>query len=170
MMARLVPGKLHQILIRAVQELEVSDPHIELILAGDGPCAPAIDRGIAGLRNGSRIARVHDVATFLQSLDVAVLLSLHEGSPRSLMEAFAVGLPTIASAIGGIMELTGATPPCIFVRNEVPGVVAALRELKNARIRRSLGNLARSHAEATFGLEQTLEFYDHLYVGGDEPW
>lgn len=168
MMARVVPGKLHQILIRAVQELEASNPHIELVLAGDGPCAPEVDRRITGLHHGSRIARVHDVATFLRSLDVAALLSLHEGSPRSLMEAFASGLPTIASAVGGIMELTGATPPCILVRNEVPAVVAALRELQDARIRRSLGKLARSHAEATFGLEQTLESYDRLYVGGDE--
>lgn len=45
------------------------------------------------------------VLEWLQSIDVYIQPSLDEGMPRSVMEAMSVGLPIIASNVGGISEL-----------------------------------------------------------------
>ena len=44
-------------------------------------------------------------ARYLSSLDCFVLPSLSEGLPFALMEALAVGLPVVVTAVGGMAEL-----------------------------------------------------------------
>jgi teichuronic acid biosynthesis glycosyltransferase TuaC len=48
-----------------------------------------------------------DVAQFMSAADMLVLPSYSEGTPTVLVEAGAVGLPILASAVGGIPDLLG---------------------------------------------------------------
>ena len=86
-----------------------------LLMAGDGPLAPELtataDR--LGERNGGPACRllgaVTDPASFLCAIDVLLLPSRTEGIPGVLVEAGLVGVPTVATDVGGVAEVMSAT-------------------------------------------------------------
>lgn len=97
--------KNQHILIDAVKKMATKK--IFLIIAGDGPLrseleARAVDEGVADKIRflGWR----EDVVDCLNAGDVFVLPSLSEGLPISLLEAMSLGLPCIASRVGGMQE------------------------------------------------------------------
>lgn len=112
-LGRLVPVKGLLTLFSALDEL----PDIRLLVAGDGPMAPALRHAARPL--GQRVQFVGTVdpvqrrALFSQS-DALVVPSLiladgrTEGAPQVILEGLAAGLPVVASAVGGIPALLGA--------------------------------------------------------------
>jgi glycosyltransferase involved in cell wall biosynthesis len=46
-----------------------------------------------------------DIATCMAGLDALVICSDHEGMPMGALEAAALGVPTVAHAVGGLLEL-----------------------------------------------------------------
>lgn len=96
------------ILVNADEE---SPTRLRLLIAGDGPCRQSCLEllGEAGLAElawlpGSR----DDVPQLLRAMDVFVLPSLAEGSSNTILEAMATGLPVVATAVGGNVELVQA--------------------------------------------------------------
>jgi glycosyltransferase involved in cell wall biosynthesis len=80
-----------------------------LIIAGDGPLLDELKR--QSQRSGAAesvhfVGAVHNPLDYLRAADVFVLPSLAEGMSNSLLEAMSVGLPVIASRIGGIFSGT----------------------------------------------------------------
>ncbi len=105
--ARLVVGKGVADLLFAVAK---SNLDATLIVAGDGPErlrleALARELGVNARFLGTR----HDVPEVLAALDMFVLPSHWEGEPVALLEAMAAGLPCVATATPGAVELLGAT-------------------------------------------------------------
>jgi len=94
----------------------------------------------------------------LRACDLFVLNSRYEGLPHVVLEAFAAGLPVVATAVGGTPEV---------VENEVsglllsPGDTHALRDvivrlLSDQLLRRRLVENARAQL-ANFSLTQMIE-------------
>lgn len=102
---RLSPEKGCHVLLEA---LKVSNENIELVVIGDG-----VERKrLIDLRNtfnlGSNVLFAgfqKDVAAYLQKADALVMPSFTEGQPLALIEACCMGIPVIASRVGGIPEL-----------------------------------------------------------------
>jgi glycosyltransferase involved in cell wall biosynthesis len=108
--ARLEPHKGIEFLLRAFAILTELRPDARLTIAGDGADRRKLERlarelgltgNVAFLGNTSR----EQVGRILDEADVAVLPSLTEGLPVSLLEALARGIPVVASRVGGIPEL-----------------------------------------------------------------
>ncbi|MGC2499588.1 MAG: glycosyltransferase, partial [Acidobacteriaceae bacterium] len=75
---------------------------------GDGPLSPDLEAQAHGLRlDNSVIFHGHrdDIATCLAGLDALVMCSDHEGMPMLALEAAALGVPTVAHAVGGLLEV-----------------------------------------------------------------
>jgi colanic acid/amylovoran biosynthesis glycosyltransferase len=107
---RLAEQKGQIVLIEAAGVLKDRGLEFELILVGDGPMRPAIERRIAdlGLERHVHLAGWGDGRAVRQAIvdsRALVLPSYAEGLPVVLMEALALGRPVISTYIAGIPEL-----------------------------------------------------------------
>jgi glycosyltransferase involved in cell wall biosynthesis len=167
---RLASEKGFDLLIDAVGQLLREEIDVELWIVGRGP---EEDR----LRNqAERVApgRIRflgfrrDVPELLEAADVFVLSSLREGLPNVVLEAMALQVPVVCTAVAGVPALvehqrTGWLVPAgsaaalaggIRAVAEAPGLGAALALEGRRRIERSHGFAAR--------IERVMETYDRL--------
>jgi glycosyltransferase involved in cell wall biosynthesis len=105
-------GILHQrkgqhVLLHAIARLP-ADARPEIWLVGMGPNAKSLRTLATDLGIGELVmffGRRDDIPTILSASDVYVQASLADPLPRARLEAMALGLPSIASAVDGIPEI-----------------------------------------------------------------
>ena len=134
---RLVSIKDPLTLLRGYLKAKAHVPGLTLIVCGDGPlmneCRKLSDGDVHFL------GFVGNVPSLMKSCDIHVMTSLYDASPRSLMEAMCMGIPSIATNVGGIPEYL--TERCgILVEPGSPDAVAgAIVRLAKDRHLRKLG-------------------------------
>lgn len=139
-----------------------------LAIVGEGP-ARAECQAILQAANLAHLAWLpgerHDIPELMQALDVFVLPSKNEGVSNTILEALASGLPVIATAVGGNVEVVQNGVNGTLV---APGDAEALAEALLAyldtpgRIAEQ-GASARQHAEQRFSLEVMADAYATVY-------
>jgi glycosyltransferase involved in cell wall biosynthesis len=82
-------------------------PEQRFQVVGDGPERAALEAAARDLRLPVEFPGMVPIADLLPTLRAFVLPSLFENSPMSLLEAMAAGVPSVASAVGGVPELAG---------------------------------------------------------------
>jgi glycogen(starch) synthase len=105
---RLAPQKGVRVLVAAAGLLE--DESAQVLLVGDGPERPALEREAERLGVGGRLHFVGFLAherlpAVMSHADLLVLPSLYEELGTVLLEAMQAGLPIVASKTGGIPEV-----------------------------------------------------------------
>ena len=141
---------------------------VQFVVTGTGPLEDELrDR----IRQHERASQIHfvgvvdDVRTYLACYDVLLLPSELDGRPMVVLEAMAMGIPVIASAIGGLPALIehgkngylcapgdiGAYAKCI----------ATLREDPELRQRMSVA--ARQFAEENLDVERMFRSYTEVF-------
>jgi len=101
----------------------------------------------------TNIALLHDRADMRRqyvSHDICLMPSLSEGSPLSLLEAMAAGMPVVATAVGGISQIvTDGCDGLLFPSmDEQDGARRVCVLMQDAALRRRLGQAARERAGA----------------------
>jgi glycosyltransferase involved in cell wall biosynthesis len=128
---RLASGKGLESLLGAV----AADPSLELDILGDGPDRARLTELAATSGAGDRVrwaGHIADRATYLDRLaeaDAFVFPSAAEGFPKVVLDAFAVGLPVLATSAGTLDELVGADLIERIVAPEPDAVLATWRRL-----------------------------------------
>jgi len=106
--ANLKAVKNHGVLLDASRELcDAGVPHA-LWLVGDGPERGEIERRARALGIDGHVAfigAVDDPADCYACADVLALTSDYEGTPTVLLEAFAAGVPVVATGVGDVPAL-----------------------------------------------------------------
>jgi glycosyltransferase involved in cell wall biosynthesis len=105
---RLAPVKNVPGLVEAFLAVQAKCRPSRLLIVGDGEDQAAVRTLIEGHPFGQRVVLVGeqgDVRLYLAAADVFVLNSRSEGTPRALLEAMAVGLPAICTAVGNIPSM-----------------------------------------------------------------
>ncbi|MBD3369321.1 glycosyltransferase [Candidatus Fermentibacteria bacterium] len=124
-------------------------PNTLFLVVGDGPHRLKMESMIAshGLEDGFLLLGSRtDVHRILPAMDVFLLTSRHEGLPRALLEALAVGVPAVATDVGGVTELLdGERNGLIYEYGDIEGLAGgAIDLLENpARGRALLSNVDR---------------------------
>lgn len=106
-----------------------------------------------------------DVERVLQMSDVSVLPSWSEGLPNSVLEAMALGMPVVATRVGGIPELIedGRTGFLVEPR-DAPGLARALVAVLSDRLlARRLGEAARAQVQNKFSFHKMFRETEALY-------
>jgi predicted dehydrogenase/glycosyltransferase involved in cell wall biosynthesis/threonine dehydrogenase-like Zn-dependent dehydrogenase len=109
--ARFSKQKDHATLIAAMPAVVAAHPSVVLLLVGTGEelvtCQDTVDKQSLG-SNTIFMGQRDDVAAGMAAADLLVLPSLFEGLPLVVLEAMSLGLPVVATRIGGSVEALGA--------------------------------------------------------------
>jgi glycogen(starch) synthase len=167
---RLVPEKGFDLALEAFEKLCARYPDARLTLAGDGPERKALEHRAERLGIRDRIEFLGWVApdSIPERMNRASLLlmpSRREGLPLVAIEASLVGLPIVATNVGGLPEVIDAGSTGLLVPPEdssalTKAMVSILEDPKRAR---AMGEAARGRALERFDLQTQVDAYDGLY-------
>jgi glycosyltransferase involved in cell wall biosynthesis len=124
---RLVPIKDLDTLLRGVALARARLPQIRLLIAGDGEERPSLEARAIELGLTGRVDFLgwrRDLPALYARVDVFVLTSLNEGTPVSLIEAMAAGVPAIASAVGGVPDVIEDGVTGVLIQPRQPEALA----------------------------------------------
>ncbi len=111
---------------------------------------------------------VDDVQAELRKADIVALPSFREGTPRSLLEAAAIGRPIVSTDVPGCRETVddGQTGWLVPPRDPVKLAEAISKLVDDPEMRSRMGKAARAKAESQFDeqivIERTLSVYQDL--------
>ena len=168
--ARLEPVKGVQHFVSAAVRLASARTDARFVVAGAGSQAQALAEQIpVGLRDRVvLLGDVRPVEPITAKLVVLVLPSIAEGLPGALFEAGALGVPVVATAVGGIPEVVVDGVTGILVPPQDPAALAdAIASLLDDPERaRAMGEAGRQRVEQHFTVErmvaETLALYEEL--------
>ena len=167
--ANLRPEKGHETLIAAVGMLVGEFPNLELTIVGSGPRRAELDALVRAMHLQKHIAFLghrEDVASLLAQSDVFVLPSRSEAFPNGAIEAMAAGLPTIASAVGGLIDLIEDGRTGVLVApGDAESLAAAIRRiLTDPQAAARMGATARAHVRERYSFERMVGAFEALYL------
>lgn len=168
MVANLRPEKGHDILLRAAASLAVRHPDVEFVIAGDGSERERIERQIRSLgldRSVRMMGHATDVPALLATIDAFVLPSRSEAFPNAVLEAMAAGLPVVATAVGGLLELIEHERNGLLVPvNDADALAAALeRVIDSPELAAGLGAAASQTVLERYSFDRMVNTFEMLY-------
>jgi sugar transferase (PEP-CTERM/EpsH1 system associated) len=141
---------------------------LRLAIVGDGPLLPAIREKIAAAGIADLVwlpgART-DIADIMRGLSVFTLSSIAEGTPVTILEAMATGLPVVATRVGGIPEVVLDNLTGIVVPPDDPNALATALAtyVKQPELAPQHGAAGRVRIEQEYSMTAMLTAYVDLY-------
>jgi glycosyltransferase involved in cell wall biosynthesis len=167
-LGRMTEIKKVDVLLKSFADLRARGVKAVLALVGDGPLLSDLEALASRLGVAEHCRFVGfsaDVGRFLEAFDVVALTSANEGTPVTLIEAQAAGVPVVATDVGGTPDVvadgeTGLLTPA----GDSRAFTAALERLaQDPALRRELGEAGRERVRGRYGRERLADDIDHLY-------
>lgn len=169
-LARFDAVKNIPLLVRAVAALHARRPdlNVHLVLAGDGAEMGTVRAEVARTRLEGRVhlpGMIADPTALLRVVDACVLASSTEGTPMSLIEAMALGVPVLATKVGGIPELLAqGKAGRLVVPDDEAALGLGLAQLHDdAQVTRALAQAARIRVEQVYDINAVADRYIDCY-------
>ena len=165
---RFAQEKGHRYLIEALGLLNQKDVNWKCTFLGDGELETEL-RAFTDEHNLSDKVMFpgfcDDVYSELLKSDVFVLPSLHEGSPNALIEAMGIGMPCIASDVGGVRDLieTEKNGICVPAQDSEALANSLHRILTEVELARKLGKNARTTIQQDFNTAKSIQRLEEIY-------
>lgn len=168
--ARMEELKGPMVLIEAMGIAYQQYENVCLNIAGDGSQRQKIAARAKALNIAGRY-RYHGVYThpeercsFMRSLDVFVMPSFTEGTPNSIVEAMAHGIPIIASQVGGVPDMIGDDAGMLVPPGDADALAQAMLLLaRDQDLRRSMGRAAYERYQRFFSPRAVLPLMVQTY-------
>jgi glycosyltransferase involved in cell wall biosynthesis len=168
----LAVGRLHlqkdyPTMVQAMAQLSSRTPQAVLAIAGDGPDAAAIETQARG--QGvlvQLLGRRADVADLMSAADLLVVASVWEARALVVQEAMQVGLPVVATAVGGVPDLVGDDALLVPAREPQALAAAIASVLDDPGAARQRANAARERSRSWPDedevVDRVLRVYDEV--------
>jgi glycosyltransferase involved in cell wall biosynthesis len=182
---RLVPFKGTEYLIRAAAILRADAPGLRVVLVGDGPLRPALERLVSGLGLEREVlfrgALSHEEtlatmrgASVLCQPSVTVEYGYAEALGVTLLEAGAMGVPVVATRSGGMPEIVSDGESGFLVEERDARSLAdrLARLLADGELRKRMGAAGRKIALERFDARSAGERLEGVYdalLRGEAP-
>jgi glycosyltransferase involved in cell wall biosynthesis len=164
----LTPKKGHTYLLAAAAQVLAAHPGVRFVIVGQGPLADDLRAEASRHRLNGRLVFAgfrSDAVRIVAASDIFVLSSLHEGLPVSLLEAMALGKPSVVTRVGGIPEVADERSSVIIDPQNAEILAEAISTLLVSADRRTqMGTAARGQAEARYGVPQMVRAVEQVYA------
>jgi glycosyltransferase involved in cell wall biosynthesis len=173
-------GRLHYqknfpLFLEVAAAVSARIPEAVFVIAGEGPDLAALEELSRKLGLATRVrflGFIKEMAELYQNLDLLLLTSHFEGTPLTVLEALAMGVPVVASEVDGVAEvLEDGRDACLVP----PGrrdlfVEEVCRVLQDRALRQRLSRTGqetvRRHHSAEAMVRQVEDLYLHYLEGG----
>jgi len=167
----LVGHKGQKYLIEAMPLVLREVPDAHLIIFGEGDLRAPLEKQIKQLALAKRVLLPgfrEDVMSLMKSADLFVMSSVTEGLGSAVLDAMAMGHAVVGTRAGGIPEAVVPDETGLLVEPADAKALAAaiVRLLKDAALRKQLGEAGRARVTEHFGVDRlvdgTLEAYSRI--------
>ena len=174
---RLTPLKGHTFFLRAMAKVVRAMPNIRIWIVGDAPASrqsyknelQVLTRRLGIQEHVEFLGNRKDVAQLLAQADVCVLSTVtQEAFGRVILEAQAVGVPVVATSVGGVVDIIddGQTGLLVLPKDPDGMARAVIRVLNDKKFAAQLVEAARQKLQERFTLEhmasKTIKAYEEL--------
>jgi glycosyltransferase involved in cell wall biosynthesis len=166
--ANVRPVKNYPFLLRTMQRIALAYPHARLLCVGGGQQLDEMRRLAERMGLDTKVRFTgpkDDIRPYIAAMDAFALCSLSEGCPNALLQAMAMSVPAIASAVGEIPYLLehGAAG-LLFDPTDEDGFFASVSRLvEDETYRRTLGQAGRQRVEDKYALDRMVDQYVRLF-------
>lgn len=169
--ANLRPEKRHETLLSAAAMLVPAHPDLRFQIVGDGPRRGELEQQSRALGLDGHVEFLghrDDVLSLLAAADAFVLPSRSEASPNGVIEAMASGLPVVACAVGGLLDLIDDGHTGLLVPpDDAAALAAALRDLLERPERaEAIGRAARIAVHQRCSFDRMVGSFEEVYRSG----
>lgn len=167
--ARLDAVKNQALMLKATRQLVDAGYPIKLLLVGDGPEREALEAQCESLGLQERVIFTGFQTApgdYLSLMDIFLLPSFTEGTSMTLLEAMSLGIPAVATRVGGTPEIVVHGETGLLVNSDdLPAFKQVIEQLLNDKpLFDQMSKAAKQRFETTFTAQAMAEQYEHLYL------
>jgi glycosyltransferase involved in cell wall biosynthesis len=166
--AALRPEKNLMRLIEAFRQVRERMP-CRLLIAGDGPERPALERKVEALGLGGSVrflGYIAETERVYAGLSVLALSSDTEQMPTAVLEGMAAGLSIVSTDVGDVSQMVSPPNRPFVVPLDAEALAAAIQSLLlQPALAAAIGAMNREAARQTFDQERMFLAYDRLFSG-----
>ncbi len=160
--------KGHEVTFQAVRLVIKAVPEARFLIVGDGPARKRLESMVDELGIRKYViftGYVSDIPEIYSFTDIAVLSSWSEGLPQSLLQAMAVGVPVVATRVGGVPEVVIHKETGILVEpGDYEGLASGvIRVMNEASLRECMVAKARELIKSRYTVTHMLDKIESLY-------
>jgi glycogen synthase len=169
-LGRLVPAKGFDLALNALASIIKTYPDVRMVIAGDGPARPQLERQAVQLGLSASVEFVgwveqEKVLPLINRATVVLMPSWDEGLPMVALQAAIMARPVVATRVGGVMEAVVHQETGLLVEkgdgHSLEEAIAFL--LNNPQVATKMGMAGRERVQKYFTWQSCLDAYDVLY-------
>lgn len=169
---RLAPIKNHDLFLKALKEVESkTTKKIKVFIVGDGLERQRLEHEAATFGTSEKISItftswIQDIAKFNAGLDLICLTSDNEGTPVSLIEAQASGIPVVSTDVGGVQTVVAHDHTGLIVppRDCIAFAEAMIELLENDKKRELMSQNGWNHVKDKFHYRALVDNMEKFYL------
>jgi glycosyltransferase involved in cell wall biosynthesis len=165
--ANLRRNKDYPTLLEAARLAVSREPRLRFLSVGQGPLRADLEALHAASGLGDRFTFLgfrRDIPSLMAAADVFTLSSAHEGLPVAVMEAFAMGLPVVATSVGGVpQQVRDGLEGRIVAPGDPAALAGALIELAQDETLRARMAAAAQRRSSEYDIRRAVRAQERVY-------